>query len=297
LKKGDNERAIADFSEAIKITPTDSYLFLARAAALVKLARHEEALLDREEAVRLQPRLAEAYLARGGSYHQIGLHEKGLEDRTKAIELNPNLPEAWFARGSAYYLLGDYTKAHSDIAQALRLRPDYQEAIEVLQRTEGKLAEAKRDVPVVVNQVPVVEPVPVPPPTALVPESPKPAPPKPVVAALPPPPPIARVPRITNASAELLDQQGRTLTQEGKLPEAIATLTEAIRLKPDFSRAYNARGFAYFRQRDYQHALADFDQAIKLDPKYENAIQNRAATIRSMEHSFESRQAAKAKKH
>ncbi len=60
-------------------------------------------------------------------------------------------------------------------------------------------------------------------------------------------------------------------------------MTESIRLKPDFSRAYNARGFAYLRQRDYQHALADFDQAIKLDPKYENAIQNRTATIRALE--------------
>jgi Tfp pilus assembly protein PilF len=57
------------------------------------------------------------------------------------------------------------------------------------------------------------------------------------------------------------------------------------------ARAYNARGFAYLRQRDYQHAIADFDQAIKLDPKYENATQNKAAAIRAMEHSFEDRPA------
>ena len=62
-----------------------------------------------------------------------------------------------------------------------------------------------------------------------------------------------------------------------------AAPAEAIRQKPDFSRAYNARGFAYLRQRDYQHALADFDEAIKLDPKYENAIQNRTATLHAMQ--------------
>lgn len=62
----------------MKITPQDPYLFLVRAAALVKLERHTEALADREPAVRLAPEMAETYLARGGSYHQLGMHAKGL---------------------------------------------------------------------------------------------------------------------------------------------------------------------------------------------------------------------------
>src|SRR5205807_10412029 len=74
-------------------------------------------------------------------YHQLGLHEQGLRDRSEAIRLNPNLPEAWFARGSAYYLMGDYKKAHDDIQQAVRLRPGYQEAIDVLTKTEARLRE------------------------------------------------------------------------------------------------------------------------------------------------------------
>jgi tetratricopeptide (TPR) repeat protein len=39
--------------------------------------------------------------------------------------------------------------------------------------------------------------------------------------------------------------------------------------------AFNARGFAYYLLRDYPHALADFDAAIRLNPKYLNALQNR----------------------
>ena len=61
---------------------------------------------------------------------------------------------------------------------------------------------------------------------------------------------------------------------------AIVELNEAIRLKPDLARAYNARAYAYLRLRDYKNALADCDQALRIDPKYVNAYINRAAVRR-----------------
>jgi Flp pilus assembly protein TadD len=62
---------------------------------------------------------------------------------------------------------------------------------------------------------------------------------------------------------------------------AIAELNEAIRLKPDLARAYNARAYAFLRLRNYQSAMADCDQAIRIDPKYVNAYINRAAARRA----------------
>jgi tetratricopeptide (TPR) repeat protein len=76
--------------------------------------------------------------------------------------------------------------------------------------------------------------------------------------------------------------KGRALTTSGNYEEAIAELSEAIRLQPDFARAYNARGYVYLLKRDYQRALADFDEAVRLDPNYANAIQNRALAVKGL---------------
>jgi tetratricopeptide (TPR) repeat protein len=211
------------------------------------------------------------------------MHEKGLADRTKALELNPNLPEIWYARGSAYFLLGDFAKARDDLAQALRLRPDYTEASDVLKKAEARLAEAKiEEAPRPVEAAKPVEVKPPEPevkPAAAPPveSTPEPAQPQPA------PKPVARVPRpVAPASAAQHDLKGRALTASGNYDEAVAELTEAIRLQSDFARAYNARGYVYLLKRDYQHALADFDEAIRLDPNYANAIQNRGMALRGL---------------
>jgi tetratricopeptide (TPR) repeat protein len=67
----------------------------------------------------------------------------------------------------------------------------------------------------------------------------------------------------------------------GRSTEAIE-LREAIRLKPDFSRAFHARGYAYLLKRDYQHALADFAEAVRSGPNYANAYHNRALTPKTL---------------
>ncbi len=210
------------------------------------------------------------------------MHDKGLADRTKAIELNPKIPEAWFARGSAYYLLGDYGKAKSDIAEALKLRPDYQEAAEVMAKTEERLKEAKNVAPPPVARTvappglvvpPPAPPAPPEPKTVAAPPEPKPVPPAPVKAAAP------------SISAQQHEARGRSFTQASKYSEAIEELTAAIQAKPDLATAYNARGYVYLLKRDYQHALADFNDAIRLNPTYANALQNRAIAQKALDKS------------
>lgn len=58
---------------------------------------------------------------------------------------------------------------------------------------------------------------------------------------------------------------------------AIADYGQAILLKPDYAEAYNDRGLAYslFGKIDMPKAIADFNQAIKLRPTYAYAYNNR----------------------
>jgi tetratricopeptide (TPR) repeat protein len=50
--------------------------------------------------------------------------------------------------------------------------------------------------------------------------------------------------------------------------QSIANYTEAIRLEPDYVKAYMSRGTAYEEKEDYDRAIADYTQAIRLDPNY-----------------------------
>jgi tetratricopeptide (TPR) repeat protein len=57
---------------------------------------------------------------------------------------------------------------------------------------------------------------------------------------------------------------------------ALADYNEAIRLDPKYTSAYNGRGIVYDDKKDYDRALADYNEAIGLDPKYAPAYSNRA---------------------
>jgi tetratricopeptide (TPR) repeat protein len=62
---------------------------------------------------------------------------------------------------------------------------------------------------------------------------------------------------------------------------AIADYTQAIQLDPKSGRAYYGRGLVYRKKGDTDRAIADFTQAIKLDPKsaHEAGIDQMLATL------------------
>ena len=63
---------------------------------------------------------------------------------------------------------------------------------------------------------------------------------------------------------------------------AIQDYDEAIRLNPQDAEAYNNRGFAYFSLGQHQRAIQDLDEAIRLNPQYAMAYLLRALAYTSL---------------
>ena len=70
-------------------------------------------------------------------------------------------------------------------------------------------------------------------------------------------------------------QQGSSAYDNGDYDKALADFNQAIQLDPTYVFAYNNCGNVYLHKGDYDKAIADYDKAIQLDPKYAGAYDNR----------------------
>ena len=77
--------------------------------------------------------------------------------------------------------------------------------------------------------------------------------------------------------ARLYARRGGAYQAQGDLDHAMADFNESMRVDPTYPSAYNNRGITWYRRGDFDRAIADYDQAIRLDPKYGHAYVNRGA--------------------
>lgn len=70
--------------------------------------------------------------------------------------------------------------------------------------------------------------------------------------------------------------RGNGYVRKQDYDRAIGDYNDAIRLDANYSKAFNDRGVAYQKKVEFDRAIADFDQAIRLNPNYAIAFANRA---------------------
>jgi len=100
------------------------------------------------------------------------------------------------------------------------------------------------------------------------------------------------IPAGTLASAAAYLQRGDQYSAAQEYDLAIADYTAAIRLNPDYAEAYNNRGLAYSLKgkNNMPQAIADYSQAIRLRPDYAYAINNRGVAYMASGHPDEALQ-------
>jgi tetratricopeptide (TPR) repeat protein len=78
--------------------------------------------------------------------------------------------------------------------------------------------------------------------------------------------------RSGDAEIDRLMAAGVEQMQAGRHPEAVATFTEVIRRKPDFTEGWNKRATVHYLAGDYRKSLADCGEVVKRNPSHFGAL-------------------------
>jgi tetratricopeptide (TPR) repeat protein len=219
--KGDNEGAIRSYEEAISIHPKYAIAHNDRANVFFRIKDYDKAISGYDDAIRLQPRDPVLYANRGNTYRMKGDYDRALRDFEDAIKLNPREAGSIYGRSQVYADKGDANRAIADLDEAIRLRSDngdYFNSRGFLSKQQGDYDRAIRDLDEAIKL-------------------------KPKLAAA-------------------FANRGDAWRLRGDFERAIMDLSEAIRLDPAATPAYVNRGLAFEAKGDIEQAKFDFSTAL-----------------------------------
>ena len=241
--KGDHDKALADYDQAIKDEPTYSPPFIARGVIYAAQGAYDKALADYTQAIQLDPKNAEALYDRGTAYYNMSANEQGLENFNHAIELNPRYEMAYFNRANIYLTLNDYDQALADDDKALELNPQHTD----IYNNRGLAYLAKGDFDRAVEDF-----------THIIQIN------QDAISHAPATPEEMSQYQVKLALG--YDNRGRAYGMKGENDLAEADFDQSIQLEPTAAPLYGHRGDFFLKRRLYDKALADYNRAVQLNP-------------------------------
>jgi tetratricopeptide (TPR) repeat protein len=258
--KQDYREAIAEYSRAIELSPTNASGWLGRSSAYRMLGRWDKALGDATQGATLDPTRPNAWLALAEASWRLGHRAQAIADYSRAIHLKSDYVLAFRGRGRVYLELGQRETALADCSKAIEQAPstadflldrarlyedmsqwdnalkDYSEAIKLwpnnantwLRRGQvyRRLGERNKAVLDFTEAI-----------------------------------------KLNANFLQAWMDRGYTHGELRQWDKAIADFTQAIKLKPDYPWAWQGRGDVYIDLGHPDKAIADFTQAIELDRK------------------------------
>ncbi len=131
--KGELDRALKDYTEAIRINSENADAYYNRGMVRVKLKQYDLAIQDFQKVISLKPDFDDAYCNRGNTYYALGKFNLAIQDYTRALKVDPRDGDVFFNRGLAHLALEQKDQALSDFKKAFQLG---------LKQAEGYLKQA-----------------------------------------------------------------------------------------------------------------------------------------------------------
>ena len=303
--------ALADRDRAVALEPVNAYFYMARGGTQLALGNAEKALADRTRAVELAPANALMWYSRANTYLALGQTDKALNDAAEALRRNPAFE---VARRLIEEIETAKSKGPERVRLATVLSTPAPESPKIQTGTPAKgLTASSENTPLPTTaqwiekeQQPAVVPglavrsrlepaapapatpvrheiVDVPLSTSAPPlqlqQLPKPALPASAAPGQVPvaPKTVERAGAAPKLSAHQLYMAGRELIKQKEFKAASVKLAQAAGLEPSDPKIWNALAYSRMQQHNYEEALADLNKAIALDPRYQNAYENRSA--------------------
>jgi tetratricopeptide (TPR) repeat protein len=264
LQKGDNDMALALFSEVILGGNPISNDYSNRGTAYANKRQYDLAMDDFNRAIDINPHTWYPHLKRGEIYAQRGDTARAMSDFGAAIRDHAgNDSRIFYQRGRIYLRQQQWRLASDDFDKVVELEPNYAEGYMYRAQasagdTRALMERCQRDSQSGSRQTVVGGPCSMRISfdgsltdlrTA-----------------------VAKKPGLADAHYDM----GRILADLDRCDEAIDAYSEAIRANQNFSYAYNNRGVCYLKLNRRDRALADFSDAIRADPRNKIAWTNRA---------------------
>jgi tetratricopeptide (TPR) repeat protein len=233
--KGELDSAVAALTDAIEADPNFAVPYNARGDIFRDRGQCDQAIADYDRLIQLVPERAAIYVSRGVCWMQKREYDPAMGNFEEAIRLDPNNANrvgalARVMKGRLRYLKGDLDGAIADYDEAIKLEPN--NARFRIDRATAWSNKSARD-----RALADIEQA------------------------------IKLDPNNANGAAALAWSMKAGLRfAKDDLDGAIADYDEAIRLDPQSAVFYIDRGTVWGSKREFARALADFDQAIKLDP-------------------------------
>jgi len=128
IRVGRAEEGIEQYYEALQIDPTSANARTNLGAALIQQGKIKEAIAQYHEALRINPAYSDAHFNLGVALIRAGRTKEGIEHYYEALQFNPGSSEAHNNLGAALLDQGNPKEAIAHYHEALRINPTYAEA-------------------------------------------------------------------------------------------------------------------------------------------------------------------------